>query len=153
MNNRQRPALRRGLTTLPAVLAMLAAPVFAQFDGPAQTGPAEIVKLVSAIAMYPEPVLQQVLQASTYWEQIPAAARFADANRSLHGDAPASAYAQANLKLDSSVESLIAVPDVLDMMAGNMNWTSRLGTAVLFQRDDVMGAVQQIRAATSVSAS
>jgi hypothetical protein len=103
---------------------------------------------VSGVAWYPQPVLTQVLQAATYWEQIPAAARFADANRSLQGDELAKAYAQANLKLDSSVESLIPLPDVLDMMAANMNWTSQLGTAVLFQHDDVMGAIQQIRAAS-----
>jgi hypothetical protein len=148
MKNQQRPALRRALTTIVALLALCSAPAFAQFDGPALAGPVKLVSLVSGVAWYPQPVLTQVLQAATYWEQIPAAARFADANRSLQGDELAKAYAQANLKLDSSVESLIPLPDVLDMMAANMNWTSQLGTAVLFQHDDVMGAIQQIRAAS-----
>ncbi len=148
MKNQQRPALRRALTTIVALLALCSAPAFAQFDGPALAGPAKLVSLVSGVALYPQPVLTQVLQAATYWEQIPAAARFADANRSLQGDALASAYANANLKLDPSVESLIPLPDVLDMMAANMNWTAQLGTAVLFQHDDVMGAIQQIRGAS-----
>jgi hypothetical protein len=148
MKNQQRPALRRALTTIVALLALCSAPAFAQFDGPALAGPVKLVSLVSGVARLPQPVLTQVLQAATYWEQIPAAARFADANRSLQGEALAKAYAQANLKLDSSVESLIPIPDVLDMMAANMNWTAQLGTAVLFQHTDVMDAIQQIRGAS-----
>lgn len=148
MKNQQRPALRRALTTIVALLALCSAPAFAQFDGPALTGPVTLVSLVSGVASYPQPVLTQVLQAATYWEQIPAAARFADANRSLQGDELAKAYSQANLKLDSSVESLIPLPDVLDLMAANMNWTAQLGTAVLFQHGDVMDAIQQIRGAS-----
>jgi hypothetical protein len=101
--------------------------------------------LVSRIALYPDPLLAQVLAAATFPDQIQDAARWADEHRGMRGDDLGNAIAGSNLPFDPSVQSLLPFPDVLDMMASDMNWTGQLGDAVLSQRPDVMDAVQRMR--------
>ena len=43
------------------------------------------------------------------------------------------------------MQALLPFPSVLEMMAGDMAWTTQLGNAVLAQRADVMDAVQRDR--------
>src|SRR6185369_16999282 len=47
---------------------------------------------------------------------------------------------------DPSVQSLAATPDVVQRLAGNIQWTTDLGNAFLAQQADVMAAVQRMRA-------
>ena len=47
---------------------------------------------------------------------------------------------------DESVKSLAATPSVLAMMSDKLDWTQKLGDAVLAQQPDVMDAVQRLRA-------
>ncbi|MBN9660847.1 MAG: DUF3300 domain-containing protein [Acidobacteria bacterium] len=101
--------------------------------------------LVSRIALYPDPLLAQVLTASTYSEQIGEAAQWAEQHSYLSGDGLAAAIQQDNLPWDPSVQALLPFPSVLDMMAGNIFWTRQLGGAVLGQRGEVMDAVQVMR--------
>src|SRR5579872_2815514 len=130
-----------------AGVAMLAAVglAAAQDMAPPAYTPDQLNNLVSRIALYPDPLLAQVLAAATFSDQIPDAASFADANRNLQGPDLANAMTAANLPFDPSVQSLIPFPTVLDMMASDMNWTSALGNAVLAQRSDVMDAIQRMR--------
>ena len=46
---------------------------------------------------------------------------------------------------DDSVKSLVATPSVLSMMSTKLDWTQKLGDAVLAQQPDVMDAVQRLR--------
>lgn len=141
MKKNNQNALLRVLT----IATIIAAPVFAQYNNPPMLAPAQLDNLVNRIALYPDPLLAQVLAAATYSDQIPDAASFANQYRGLQGDALADVTAQANLPFDPSVQSLIPFPDVLNMMASDMNWTNALGNAVLAQRPDVMDAVQTER--------
>jgi hypothetical protein len=59
-------------------------PLFAQ--NPKSYSPAELDKLVSRIALYPDPLLAQVLAAATYPDEIPDAAKWADEHHYLKGD-------------------------------------------------------------------
>ena len=107
--------------------------------------PQQLDNLVNRIALYPDPLLAQMLTASTYWDEIPDAAAWAAAHSNLKGD-PLSAAIQAdNLPWDPSVLALLPFPSVLDMMARDPNWTGQLGNAVLSQRADVMDSVQRLR--------
>ena len=47
---------------------------------------------------------------------------------------------------DPSVQGLVEFPDVVQRMAGNVQWTTDLGNAFLAQQSDVMDAVQRMRA-------
>lgn len=112
---------------------------------PSQMSPSQLDRLVGRIALYPDPLLAQVLTASTYSDQIPQAAQWADQHRNLQGDALANAIREDNLQWDASVMALLPFPSVLDMMADDPNWTQQLGDAVLSQRPEVMDAVQRMR--------
>ncbi len=107
--------------------------------------PQQLDQLIQRIALYPDPLLAQVLTASTFYDQIPEAAPWAVQHNNLHGDALAAAIQADNLPWDPSVLALVPFPSVLDMMARDPAWTQQLGNAVLAQRADVMDAVQRAR--------
>jgi len=132
-------------TCLAVVLsfALCAQSTFAQAP-PAYT-PEQLDNLVSRIALYPDPLLAQVLTASTFPDQIPDAAKWADEHHYLMGDELAKAITNDQLPWDPSVQALLPFPSVLDTMASDMSWTTDLGNAVLAARDAVMDAVQRQR--------
>jgi Protein of unknown function (DUF3300) len=107
--------------------------------------PPQLDNLVQRIALYPDSLLAQVLTASTYWDQIPEAAGWADHHSYLQGPALAQAIDADRLPWDPSVLALLPFPSVLDMMAQDPGWTQALGNAVLNQRPDVMDSVQRER--------
>ncbi len=112
---------------------------------PVPLRPDQLDQLVSRIALYPDPLLAQVLTASTYTDQIPEAAAWADQHSYLRGDALARAISDDHLPWDPSVLALLPFPSILDMMSRDMAWTRQLGDAVLVQRAEVMDAVQRMR--------
>ena len=114
---------------------------------PPTVSPQQLDQLVQRIALYPDPLLAQVLTASTYWDQITDAATWAQQHSNLTGDALAQAIQADNLPWDPSVLALLPFPSVLDTMAKDIQWTGTLGNAVLSQRADVMDAVQRQRRA------
>lgn len=99
--------------------------------------------LVAPIALYPDTLLAQVLMASTYPLEVVQADRWVNANKKLKGDALKTAAEQQ--PWDVSVKSLVATPAVLEMMSKNLDWTQKLGDAVLAQQPDVMDGVQRMR--------
>ena len=107
--------------------------------------PGELDRIVSPIALYPDPLLAQLLAAATFADQIPDAARWADEHHALPPEAITRAIADDQLTWDPSVQALLPFPSVLDMMASAMPWTEELGGAFLAQRADVMDAVQRMR--------
>ena len=107
--------------------------------------PQELDRVVSRIALYPDPLLAQVMAAATYSDQIPDAARWADQHHYLTGDALAAAINSDQLPWDPSVQALLPFPNVLDMMASDPSWTRELGDAFLAQQPEVMDAVQRER--------
>jgi Protein of unknown function (DUF3300) len=107
--------------------------------------PDELDRIVSPIALYPDPLLAQVLAAATFPVEIPEAARWADEHHYLTGEQLTEAIAADRLTWDPSVQALLPFPSVLDMMASAMPWTQELGEAFLAQREGVMDAVQRMR--------
>src|SRR5262249_3302909 len=89
-------------------------------------------------------LLAQTLAASTYPLEIIQIQQWMDKNKNLQGQALADAVAKQ--PWDPSVQSLVAFPDVVQRMAGNIQWTTDLGNAFLAQQSDVMDAVQRMRA-------
>jgi hypothetical protein len=105
--------------------------------------PAELDQLVAPIALYPDPLLSEVLIASTYPLEVVQADRWAKSNSSLKGEALTAALAKQGW--DDSVKALAQVPNVLTMMADQLDWTQKLGDAVLAQQSELMDAIQRLR--------
>ncbi len=104
----------------------------------------QIEQLVAPIALYPDPLLAQILMASTYPLDIVSAARWVRAHPNLKGKALQDALQQQ--PWDDSVKSLTAVPQVLNMLNDKLDMTQKLGDAFLAQQKQVMDAVQKLRA-------
>ncbi len=111
-------------------------------DAAAQTGdelytPEELDDLLAPVALYPDPLLAQILPAATFVDQIDAAARYVR----LYGNA-----ARIDEQpWDVSVRAVAYYPEVLFMMDRKYDWTVALGQAYLNQPDDVMEAIQRLR--------
>jgi len=127
------------------LLASLATLTSAQAPPPSFS-PGQLDQLVARVALYPDPLLAQVLAAATYPNDIPAAAQWSDQHHYLTGAMLSSAISADQLPWDPSVQALLPFPSVLDMMNSDMNWTTQLGQAFLAQQHDVMDAVQRQRA-------
>lgn len=128
----------------PAAPAPAPPPQQASTDQSPLLSAGQLDALVAPIALYPDALLSEILMASTYPLEVVEADRWADANKNLKGDALAAAVKQQSW--DDSVKSLVATPDVLDMMSSKLDWTQALGNAVLAQQPDVMDAIQRLRA-------
>ena len=106
--------------------------------------PAEqLDSLVAPIALYPDPLLAQTLAASTYPLEIIQLQQWLDQNKNLKDKALADAVAKQ--PWDPSVQALAGTRDVVQRLAGNIQWTDDLGNAFLAQQSDVMDAVQRMR--------
>jgi hypothetical protein len=119
-------------------------PLLAQQPAASPFRPEELEQIAAPIALYPDPLLAQVLMAATYPLEVVQAARFVQANPGLTGDRLAEAL-QAR-RWDDSVKSLVTFPQVLGMMNDKLDWTQKLGDAFLEQQQDLMDAVQRLRA-------
>jgi hypothetical protein len=107
--------------------------------------PQELDRIVSPIALYPDPLLAQILTAATFSPEIPDAARWADQHHYVAPEALPSAIAADQLPWQPSVQALLPFPSVLDMMASDMPWTQELGSAFLVGPQLIMDAVQRQR--------
>jgi len=105
----------------------------------------QLSQLVAPVALYPDPLLAQVLAAATFSDQLPDAAHWADEHRDLHAVALATAMLTPRLPWDPAVQSLLPFPLVLDRMASDTNWVTNFGKAFLAQQQDVLGAIQALR--------
>ena len=103
----------------------------------------ELDQLVAPIALYPDTLLSQVLIAATYPLEVVQADRWATQNKNLKGDQLKAEVDKQSW--DQSVKSLVATPSVLTMMSQQLDWTQKLGDAVLAQQPDVMDAIQRLR--------
>ena len=104
----------------------------------------QLDSLIAPIALYPDPLLAQTLAASTYPLEVIQLEQWMEKNPNLKGKALADAVAKQ--PWDPSIQALVEFPDVVQRMAGNIQWTTDLGNAFLAQESDVMNAVQRMRA-------
>jgi hypothetical protein len=112
---------------------------------PSQTlTPDQLNDLVAPIALYPDPLLSQVLVAATYPLEVVQAYQWLQKTPGLTGTALTEAAAQQNW--DPSIQALVVLPDVLKRLNDDVSWTTNLGNAFLAQQSDVMDAVQRMRA-------
>ncbi len=99
---------------------------------------AELEELVGPIALYPDDLLAIVLPASTFPLQIVQAGRFLEQleeDPSLEPDAD----------WDDSIVALTNYPEVVELLNDDLDWTWRLGEAVVAQQGDVISAIETFR--------
>lgn len=97
----------------------------------------ELDNLLAPIALYPDPLLAQILPATTYPEEVAdVAARLNSGENIL--DIDGQSWAE-------SVKAVAHYPAILQMMAENMDWTANLGDAFLNQPQDVTNSIQRLR--------
>jgi len=105
--------------------------------------PDQLNDLVAPIALYPDPLLSQIMVASTYPLEVVQAYQWLQRSPGLTGPALTEAAQQQNW--DPSVQALVIFPDVLKRLNDDVTWTTNLGNAFLAQQQDVMDAVQRMR--------
>jgi hypothetical protein len=105
--------------------------------------PDQLNDLVAPIALYPDPLISQVMVAATYPLEVVQAYQWLQHNPGLTGPALTQAVQQQNW--DPSIQALIIFPDVIKRLNDDVTWTTNLGNAFLAQQADVMDAVQRMR--------
>jgi hypothetical protein len=100
--------------------------------------PTELEQLVGPIALYADELLAIVLPASTYPLEIVQAARYLEQHKQSPDIEPSKGW-------DESILGLLNYPEVIDKMNDGLDWTGKLGEAVVDQQADVMDAVQHFR--------
>jgi hypothetical protein len=106
--------------------------------------PEQLDTMVAPVALYPDPVLSQVLSACTYPLEIVEAQQWLSQHKNLTGTQLVEAAKQQNW--DASVQALVVFPNALGLLANDIRWATALGNAFLAQQADVMSAVQRMRA-------
>jgi len=100
-------------------------------------------QLVAPVALYPDPLLMDVLMAATYPAEVAEAAAWVKQNPGMNGKALDDAIADKGW--DVSVNSLTHATQAIELMGQDPQWTSDLGEAFLAQQNDVLNAVQVMR--------
>ncbi|HEX9144434.1 MAG TPA: DUF3300 domain-containing protein [Candidatus Binatia bacterium] len=140
-----KPFYARMLVWVLSIFLAIPPGAFAQQSGEKAPFKAEeLDQILAPIALYPDPLISQVLLASTYPLEIVLADRFAQQNKDLKGDALTKALEAQSW--DPSVKSLVNFPLVLKMMSEKLEWTLKLGDAFLEQQENVMDSIQRLRA-------
>lgn len=135
---------RRHLLGVSALALTLGPTALRAQDSKKPFTPEQLDQMLAPIALYPDALLSQTLMAATYPLEVVEAARWTQANPNLKGDAAVAAVKDKSW--DVSVKSLVAFPQVLSMMNNNLDWTQKLGDAMIGQQKDVAESVQRLRA-------
>ena len=124
--------------SLPPATALPVLPSAPGATAPALFTAEQLDQLLGPVALYPDALLALLLPASTNPSEIVLAARFLATGRN-----PADADSQP---WDDSVRALVRFPATLRWMDDNLAWTKQLGDTFRAQPEDVMAAVQRLRA-------
>jgi hypothetical protein len=114
-----------------------------QQEAAVKVSPDQLDSLVAPIALYPDPMLAQVLAASTYPLELVQLQQWLSKHKDLKDKALVDAVSKQ--PWDPSVQAMAALPDVVKRLADDIQWTTDLGNAFLAQQSDVMDAVQRMR--------
>jgi len=126
------------------IAIVLAGSAIGAEEDPKPVSAPELEQLVAPVALYPDSLVSQILMASTYPLEVVQADRWVQAKEPpLEGDALAKALEAE--QWDPSVKSLVNFPSVLTQMSTKLDWTLKLGDAVLSQEKAVLDSIQRLR--------
>jgi Protein of unknown function (DUF3300) len=105
---------------------------------------AEIDKLLAPIALYPDQLLAQILMCAGDPAKVRELNAWLKKNSTLKGTPLQDAAVKAGF--EPSFVALVLFPDIVNMMAVQQDWTTRLGQAFAADRSAVFGSIQRLRA-------
>jgi hypothetical protein len=113
--------------------------------GGTQLSSEQLDQMLAPIALYPDPLLAQIMMAATYPLEVVLAQRWLQNpdNAQLKGEQLTAALEQQTW--DPNVKSLVPFPQIVAMMDSNLSWTEELGDAFLNDQGAVMDSVQRLR--------
>ena len=103
----------------------------------------ELDQMLGPIALYPDPLLAQVLAAATMPGDVAPAVKYLEDGGDLEG--------VDGQPWNDNAKALARYPEVLRMLHRNAEWANAVGAAFLDQTKDVMQSVQRLRAAAYYS--
>ncbi len=123
------------------------APAGAQATKPAAAAPApkpaDLDRLLAPIALYPDTLLAQMLLCAADPAKVGALNEWMAANPTLKGSDLQDAATKSGF--DQSFAALVLFPDVVEAMASQLEWTTRLGQAFAADRSAVFASIQRLR--------
>ena len=138
-------AMAVALALMLGAIPIVAGAQLAQTDTPTEAAADAVVAqsddvraLVAPVALYPDPILALVLQASTLPLQVVQAERFLDKRAK-------DLSLQPDPDWDKSIIGMLNYPRQVELMAEYIDWTEELGNAVVDNLDEVQASVQEIR--------
>jgi hypothetical protein len=106
--------------------------------------PAELDKLTAPIALYPDALLAQMLLCAANPGKVGALSEWLRSHETLKGTELQDAATAAGF--GPSFVALAIFPQVVDQMAGQIEWTAKLGKAFEGDRSAVFASIQRLRA-------
>jgi hypothetical protein len=103
----------------------------------AAKSPEQMEQLLGPVALYPDPLIAQILPAATLPSQVVQASRSVQQGMSLE--------VIDQQPWDPSVKALARYPDLLRWMDTNLAWTTDVGQTYIYQQVAVMNAIQRLR--------
>ena len=126
------------ITLMVMLLSSISSAVWSQWEyGYDIYTDAELDEILAPIALYPDPLLAQILPAATYPDQLIEADRYLQQSRGVI-DIDWQDW-------DVSVKAVAYYPSVLRMMVDNIDWTISVGQAYIDVPDQVMISIQRLR--------
>jgi hypothetical protein len=120
----------------------------AQAQGSKQAKPAaapdQLDGLLAPVALYPDSLLAQMLISATNPTKVSALAEWLASHGTLKGTELQDAATKSGF--DPSFVALVLFPQVVTYMAGQMDWTTKVGKAFTDNRSAVFDSIQRLRA-------
>jgi hypothetical protein len=108
--------------------------------------PAGLDELLAPIALYPDPVLAVMLQASVDPQQVMDGGNWLTLDQNQNLKEAALDQASSKAGFTPVMQALLHYPSVVDMMCTQFDWTKQLGAAYAANPKSVLDSVQRLRA-------
>ncbi|MDX2199739.1 MAG: DUF3300 domain-containing protein [Phycisphaerae bacterium] len=123
---------------LMAVASFVFGSAHAQAQSADRLSAADLEELLAPIALYPDTLLANMLAAAVYSDDLRAAAAYVAGGGTV--------AEELDVEWDPSVKAVAMIPEALKKLGDYPDWTDALGQAYLAQPEEVLSAVQTLRA-------
>src|SRR5215472_7136177 len=125
------------------VLAIVTTSLIRAGAVPAAPSAAELDSLLAPIALYPDQLLGPMLVSAGNPGKVAALSEWLKSHQSTKGSELQAAAAQSGF--DDSYAALVVFPEVVDWMASQSAWLSKVGSAFATDRSAVFASIQRLR--------